>query len=118
MEQEVFRRKGGSWLGAVRNWVKWHVLRGDSLIWGTDAKTTLVTTHGNLNLEDVEEIAAKVGWAVQEMVLNKLNGRIQMCEFALAESAYGKNLVGWERSAMEGKLKLLKSLFVEIEGNP
>jgi hypothetical protein len=29
-------QKGGEWLGAARNWLKWHTLNGDRLTWGSN----------------------------------------------------------------------------------
>lgn len=47
-------RKGGEWLGAARNWIKWNCHNGDRVTWGsTDLLSPVLTVR------DVEELAAR-----------------------------------------------------------
>lgn len=49
--------KGGPWLGAVRQYLQWHVPNGDIVTWSSSDKVTMTTMQ-------VEELAAKVAAAV------------------------------------------------------
>ncbi len=114
MEFEVFKRKGGSWLGASRNWIIWNCIHGDSIIWSENPK--LVTTHGELTVKDVEEVSAKVGYAVHEKVVDKLKNRREQYQAAVAET--GSCLSAGERAILAEKLQLLQNLIEEIEADP
>lgn len=50
--EEMKKRGGGKWLGAVRSWMQWHTKNGDRVTWGS--AEILVP---NLTVRDVEDIA-------------------------------------------------------------
>lgn len=110
MEFEVFKRKGGTWLGAAHDWIKNHCIRGDSVICGSDTK--LVRYHGELTVKDVEEISAKVGYAVHEKVLLKVEGFLAdiKCNFTKEEKENPLVSVYVER-----QIKILESLIRQIK---
>lgn len=115
MDIEVFKRNGGSWLGAGRNWIKWCCLGGDSVRWDSDE--ALRTTHGPLTVNDVKEISAKVGFAVYESVLRKIEAKSQRLQAAVAETKHGRNPVGVERAVLAEKLQLIRDIINSIEAD-
>lgn len=61
MELHEFKKKGGEWLGAARTWIQWNCINGSHVTWNSDE--ALRTTHGPLNVKDVESIAAEAAHA-------------------------------------------------------
>jgi hypothetical protein len=55
--KEELQQKGGSWLGAARSWIKWNVVRGDSVQWGSDDPVL------GLTVRKLEDLAAEVAAA-------------------------------------------------------
>ena len=53
MNQAELLEKGGSWLGAVRDWIKWHCINGDRITWNSDE-----VLKPSLTVKKLEEIAA------------------------------------------------------------
>ena len=53
--------KGGSHLGTVRNWIKWHARNGEYVTWGTHELLQV-----DLHVDDLERIAQDVRDAVLE----------------------------------------------------
>lgn len=69
-EQEIKERceslkKGGSWLGAARTWMQWHVNNGASVTWGSTDRLTKEFT-----VKDIEEIAQR---AVEAYIIRDNN---------------------------------------------
>lgn len=54
-----FARRGGTWLGAARSWIKRHCLNGERVTWGSND----VLQH-DFTVDDVERIALEVATAV------------------------------------------------------
>ena len=48
----IVLKEGGPWLGAAREYLQCHAMRGDSLMWGSDE-----LVHG-LTVRDIEQLAA------------------------------------------------------------
>lgn len=112
MEFEVFKRKGGSWLGAARNWIKWSCIQGDSVEWGSNTK--LMTSHGELTVKDVEDIAAKVGFAVYEKVVNQLRSHLNIYQAEIGLADLGEKIT-IDRPALAEKLQVIRTLMMEID---
>lgn len=51
-------RKGGEWLGAARNWLKWHTRNGDQVTWGSHD-----VIEPPFTVAKIEDLAAEVAAA-------------------------------------------------------
>jgi hypothetical protein len=51
-------QQGGEWLGAARNWLKWHKRNGEHVTWGSDD-----VLEGPFTVREVEDLAAEVAAA-------------------------------------------------------
>lgn len=51
---QTLREKGGAHLGAVRRWIQNNIIRGDSVIWGSDEQVTVTIKQ----LEDIAHTVA------------------------------------------------------------
>src|SRR6185312_7764198 len=49
-------RQGGAWLGAARDWIKWHARNGSQVTWGSDD----VLEGGPWTVARAEDLAAHV----------------------------------------------------------
>ena len=58
---------GGSWLGAVRNWIQWHVQNGEHVAWGSNdvlgGLSDRCDSHKRFTVKELEDIASKVAEA-------------------------------------------------------
>jgi hypothetical protein len=51
-------QRGGEWLGAARNWLKWHTLNGERVTWGSGD-----LVEPQLSVRQIEDLAAEVAAA-------------------------------------------------------
>ena len=54
------QKSGGAWLGALRSWLQWHTVNGDSVTWGSDE---VIRLKGNLTQEVLQDICSDVAAA-------------------------------------------------------
>ena len=58
---------GGSWLGAVRSWIQWHVTNGEHVAWGSNdvlgGFSDRCDSHKAFTVKELEDIATKVAEA-------------------------------------------------------
>jgi len=54
---EELLKQGGEWLGAARNWIKWHVIGGDRVTWNSDDSV------GHFTVRKIEQLASEVAAA-------------------------------------------------------
>lgn len=60
MEKHIFKKEGGSWLGAVRNWIQWNCLNGDSVTWGSNDDL------GHFTVNKLEDVAGEAAYATEK----------------------------------------------------
>lgn len=68
-------RKGGDWLGALRNWIKWNVHGGDCVTWGSDQSIPMTVVK-------LEEAGAYVAAKVMNDYSAALEGAVRALEAA------------------------------------
>lgn len=91
--------KGGAWLGAVRNWIKWNCPNGEFVTWGTDDKL-----EGTFTVNKLEDLASRVAEA-SEREKDEAEGRadhLRKVNLDLEAEIY---LLKKKNSALEKQLK-------------
>jgi hypothetical protein len=58
--KEQFKSKGGKWLGAVRNWIQWNCINGDSVTWGSNEELRM---SRRFTVKVIEEIGVAAAYA-------------------------------------------------------
>ena len=84
MFKENFKSSGGNWLGAVRNWIKWHCINGDSVTWSSNDEL-----RPRITVKNIEDAAGEAAWATLEPFLNIEKGVREIVNIQLEE---GKNI--------------------------
>ncbi len=74
MTKEEFKKSGGSWLGAAREWMQWNCINGDSVTWASDE-----VLRPQIRVKMLEDVAGEAAYA-EHVRMNSLPGRIKLLE--------------------------------------
>lgn len=102
MQKHVFKSKGGSWLGAVRSWIQWNCVNGDSVTWDSNDELRSPVT-----VKRLEDAAGDAAWATIEPFYNIEKGLREMFAMQLNEGKSAKKVI---EEMKEGFKKLEKQL--------
>lgn len=80
MFKDNFKGNGGSWLGAVRSWIQWHCIGGDSVTWGSNEVLVPPVT-----VKILEEAASESAWAAIKPFYDTKNGVREMVKLQIKE---------------------------------
>ena len=87
MEVGKFKSKGGNWLGAVRNWIQWNCINGDSVTWGSNDELKAFFT-----VKKLEDAAGNAAWSAIEPFYDIKKGLREMFVMQLNEGKSSKQV--------------------------
>ena len=103
-------KEGGEWLGAARNWIKWHCINGSHVTWGSREE---LLPH--LTVADVEEIASEVAASAladlakererAEATITALRDELAECRAELASACDERDTADAELSECRAELE-------------
>jgi hypothetical protein len=80
MLRHIFKSKGGNWLGAVRTWIQWNCINGDSVTWGSNDEL-----RAPITVKRLEDAASEAAYAAIEPFFDIEKGIREMVNMQLEE---------------------------------